>query len=135
MYECLRKEWSDDNYLHWQKAAVREYIPLHTINDTLFPDMIPFSFEFRVFVWRGRIAGYGHYWCLAGRYSVGEKDKKQIYELVNKASKYIDSIFFSVDVAKSQAGEWIIIEINDGQESGYQGTDRYKLWTRIIEWG
>lgn len=133
MYEQLKEEWDQDDFLHWQKAAVREYVPLLSVGETSFPDMIPFSFEFRVFVWKNQIAGYGHYWCMAGKYEVDDKEEKQIFELVKRAAKYIDSVFYSVDVAKTRAGHWIVIEINDGQESGYQGADPYQLWSRILE--
>lgn len=108
-------------------------MPLLPAGETLFPDLVPFSFEFRVFVWKNRIAGYGHYWCMAGEYRLDPKEEKQLFALVQKAAGRIDSVFYSVDVAKTMTGEWIIIEIHDGQESGYQGASPYRLWSRILE--
>ena len=47
------------------------------------------------------------------------------------AYKKIDIPFLVVDVAKTKAGHWIIIEINDGQECGYAGVEPYLLWQNI----
>jgi hypothetical protein len=30
-------------------------------------------------------------------------------------------------------GDWIVIELNDGQESGYAGVNRLQLWQKIID--
>ena len=29
-------------------------------------------------------------------------------------------------------GNWIVIELNDGQESGYAGVNKLQLWQKII---
>ena len=38
----------------------------------------------------------------------------------------------AVDIAKTQNDNWIVIEVNDGQESGYAGVNRIALWENIM---
>lgn len=134
MYYEVRDIWREDNILHWQKIVVREYVQLDTIDDKSFPDMIPISREFRVFAWKKKIVGIGKYWTMGPDYSV--HDKYENWDLVliaeNVAAR-IDTPFLAVDIAKTVDGEYIVIEVNDGQESGYAGNDPYVVWGKIIE--
>ncbi len=41
--------------------------------------------------------------------------------------------FLTVDVAQTADGKWIIVEVNDGQESGFVGLNPISLWKRTIE--
>ena len=36
-------------------------------------------------------------------------------------------------VAQTAEGQWIVIECNDGQESGYAGVSPIALWGKLIE--
>jgi hypothetical protein len=45
----------------------------------------------------------------------------------------IDLPFLAVDVAQTTSGEWIVIECNDGQESGYAGVSPFALWQSIVD--
>ena len=38
-----------------------------------------------------------------------------------------------MDVAQTTAGDWIVIEVNDGQESGYAGVAPVALWQRVVD--
>jgi ATP-grasp domain, R2K clade family 3 len=42
--------------------------------------------------------------------------------------------FFTIDVAQTIAGEWIVIECNDGQESGYAAISPFALWQNLIDY-
>ena len=133
MYESLAAQWNTDKYLHWQKAVVRNFVPLKTVDDKSFPDMIPASHEFRIFFWKKRIVGIGRYWCMVGDYSLDERDRERVLHLAQQAADIVDVPFLGVDIAKTQDNDWIVIEVNDGQESGYAGIDRYTLWKTILE--
>ena len=133
MFNEAGKIWQFDSILHWQKAVVREYVPLETIDDTSFPDMIPMSREFRVFVWKKHVVSIGKYWTMGEDYHA--KDGFEEHLLRSRAEKIaqiIDTPFLAVDIAKTSAGDYIVIEINDGQESGYAGNDSYVLWRNIF---
>lgn len=133
MYEALKKDWVVSSILHWQKVMIRKYIPLEKVDDTSYPDMIPFSYEFRVFLWRKEIVGIGRYWYMGQDYSLRDKDREAVMKLARTAGEIMNVTFLVVDVAKTAAGQWIIIEVNDGQESGYAGVSPYALWQRILQ--
>jgi hypothetical protein len=40
-----------------------------------------------------------------------------------------------VDVGKTTSNEWIIIELNDAQESGYAKNSKIQLWGKLISLG
>lgn len=131
-YERLRTEWKNDPVLSWQKAAIREYVPLQAIDSTSFPDMVPISYEFRFFYFDGKCMGYGPYWTIGDKYLLSESDLPAARELANWAANRLSVWFVSVDLAKTQDGRWIIIEVNDAQESGYAGVNPIELWNNII---
>ena len=41
--------------------------------------------------------------------------------------------FLVVDLAMTATGRWIVIECNDGQESGYAGVSPIGLWQTILK--
>ena len=40
--------------------------------------------------------------------------------------------FITVDLAKTQTGEWIVIEVNYAQESGHVGVIPYTIWNNLV---
>jgi hypothetical protein len=40
----------------------------------------------------------------------------------------------TIDVAQTIAGEWIVIECNDSQESGYAVISPFALWQNLIDY-
>lgn len=131
--EALRQEWSEDPVLFWQKAAVREYIPLMTIDNTSYPELVPISCEFRFFYFEGKCVAYGPYWYMGHKYSLPKEELAEIMKLTDWAAERLRAIFPAIDVAKTASGEWIIIEVNDAQESGFVGINPIMLWKNTIE--
>lgn len=132
-YESLRNEWNKDDILFWQKVAIREYVPLKEIDSTSYPDMIPISYEFRFFYFLGKCVAHGPYWTLGKKYDLPKEEYEKVKELTDWAEKQLSSAFVAIDVAQTADGEWIIIEVNDAQESGYGGVNPISLWTGIVE--
>lgn len=56
---------------------------------------------------------------MSGRYwdSIDYSDEHPV-ESFERRARAIPSRFFSMDIAKTTAGEWIVMEIGDGQVSG-----------------
>ncbi len=100
---------------------------------------IPVSFEFRTFWWRPggegdpRCVGFGPYWWEASPYPPTEAERASALALAGEAARRVLVPFLVVDVAMTAEGRWIVIECNDGQESGYNGVQRLLLWQRIVE--
>lgn len=132
-YERLCLEWEKDPVLHWQKVAVREYVPLLTVDDVSFPDQVPISYEFRFFYFEGKCMGYGPYWYMGHTYTMLPEDIAPALELADWAAERLMVSFPAIDLAKTASGEWIIIEVNDAQESGFVGLNPIPLWKNTID--
>ncbi len=131
-YEALKNEWGKNRILSWQKVAVREYIPLQVIDEDSFPDIVPISYEFRFFYFEGKCMAYGPYWYMGGNYSLSNSERQEVLKLTDWAAHRLGAIFPAIDVAKTASGEWIIIEVNDAQESGFVGANPLVLWNNTI---
>ena len=132
-YETLCNEWKKDPILSWQKVAVREYVPLQKIDEISYPDMVPISYEFRLFYFMDKCMAYGPYWYMGHQYSLNEEELGKVLKLTDWAAERLAVTFPSIDVAKTVSGEWIIIEVNDAQESGFVGANPLTLWNNTIE--
>ena len=132
-YNALRKEWEHDRILSWQKVAVREYVPLQVIDADSYPDMVPISYEFRFFYFKGKCMAYGPYWYMGHQYSLPESELQEVLKLTDWAAQRLAVSFPAIDVAKTETGKWIIIEVNDAQESGFVGANPLVLWKNLID--
>ncbi len=129
---ALREKWTYNKYLYWQKVAIREYVKLQVIDEHTFADIVPICYEFRFFFWKKVLVGYGPYWTFGPSYELGQEEAKQVGALANKIAELVDVPFLAVDMAKKEDGEWLVIEVNDGQESGYSGASPLVLWNNIL---
>lgn len=106
----------DDMCICEQGIIYRRYVPLRTfeigIND------LPFTNEWRLFYLGTKRIAHGYYW------SIAEDTQKIISE---EALAFADQValiaaehatFFVLDIAEKKDGGWILIEVNDGQQSG-----------------
>ena len=132
-YEKLQRTWKNDSILSWQKVAIREYVKLQKIDDTSYPEMVPISYEFRFFCFEGKCVGYGPYWYMGNKYAMQSEDEDSAIELSEWVAETVGARFVAVDLAKTDDGEWIVIEINDAQESGFVGIEPISLWENTIE--
>ncbi len=74
---------------------------------------MPLSKEFRLFYLDKKLLVCAPYWN-EGAYDAELPD----LDTFNEVATRIDSNFFTMDVAKQKNGEWLIIELGDGQVSG-----------------
>ena len=120
-----------DDILQWQPVVVRELVPLRPIGESSVGS-IPSSFEFRTFWWRGECVGSGRYWLEGGNYDWNAAERIEGINVAKKAAVRVDVPFLVVDIALTLEGRWIVIECNDGQESGYAGVSAIGLWQNIL---
>lgn len=120
----------DDSMISEQGLCVRKYIPLKTydygIND------LPITNEWRFFFYGEKILSYGYYWSSfyeKGPSEIEEEGIRVAKEAAKIASKNIN--FFVVDVAQTEEGNWIVIELNDAQMSGLSCNDPKTLYENI----
>lgn len=124
------KSLLDDSLISEQGLCIRKYIPLKTydygIND------LPITNEWRFFFYGETILSYGYYWSSfydKAPSEIEEQGIKVAMEAAKIASNYIN--FFVVDVAQTETGEWIVIELNDGQMSGLSCNKPDELYKNI----
>lgn len=131
-FERAMATYATDPILHWQRVVCRELRPLRRVEEGA-PDRIPSSFEFRTFWWRGELVGWGPYWWQGTPYTMNEAEQREALGLGREVARRMDVPFLVVDLAQEVSGRWIVIECNDGQESGYAGVSPFALWRNILE--
>jgi hypothetical protein len=124
--------WKQDEVLGWQRLICRDFIELERIGEHA-GDKIQPSKEFRIFLWKNSAVGIGHYWTEFEKVELAVSERAHIIKLAEEISTIVDVPFLVVDVAKKADGDWIVIELNDGQESGYAGVNKLQLWQKIID--
>lgn len=125
----------DDSLIGHQSIVFREFVPLKT----LLHDVrgMPVTEEFRFFVYRRKIISGGYYWSSHVE-DLGEEVpsvKNVPVEFLNKVLGLVgDKIpFYVFDVALTESGDWIVIELNDGQQSGLSENDPEVLYSNLKE--
>lgn len=128
-YAWAVEQYRRDPVLHWQRPAVREFVPLAPVAGGI-AGKVPASLEFRSFWWRGRCVGWGRYWYQAAGYACADIDDG--LALAAEAARRLQVPFLVVDIAKTADGRWIVIECNDAQESGYAAASPRAIWEAVL---
>jgi hypothetical protein len=129
-------ELQNDSLIGYQDIVVRRYVPLKTYYTSFHG--LPITKEFRFFVCAGEILSGGYYWASH------TEDLKDLHNIVpdweEVPTSLIDAVisrvgekafFYAVDVAQTEAGDWIVIELNDGQMSGLSDNDPEELYKNL----
>lgn len=122
----------DDSLIGQQKIYIRQYIPLFKYMDGI--NGMPVTKEFRFFIAFGQILSGGYYWQnyiddIGETPSPDEVPKdflQKIIEIIGNKSN-----FYTIDVAQTETGDWIVIELNEGQQSGLSCNDPYKMYENL----
>ncbi len=126
---------SRDNLIGQQEIYVREYIPLVCVTDVDHQfDRPPVTLEFRFFVAYGEVVSGGYYWSshvdeLPYVPSPSVVPQEFLTKVINRVKDKVN--FFVVDVAQIKSGEWIVVELNDGQMSGLSENDPNVLYKNL----
>jgi ATP-grasp domain, R2K clade family 3 len=128
-YQVAVKAFLEDPILHWQQFVAREFVKLRPVPHKP-SEKIPASFEFRSFWWRGHCVGAAPYW--ATNYSWTPSEQQTALALAREAAMRLQVPFVVIDIAQKQTGDWVVIECNDAQESGYAAISPISMWQQII---
>lgn len=115
-----------------QDIYVRQYVPLETHLVGL--NGLPVTTEFRLFFLDGQELSRGYYWSSHIDDLSEIPNPNQIpVNFLNKVRERIHGKvrFVVVDVAKTQSGDWIVVELNDGQMSGLSENDPDTLYRNL----
>jgi hypothetical protein len=92
----------------------------------------PLGREYRVFVYQNRVLAYGFYWDeYADSIKLTATEEHAIQTLAVEAARRIGTPFIVVDIGQLESGEWIVIEVGDGQFSGLSQVPVLELWSRL----
>lgn len=108
----------NEPYIGEQGVVFREYVPLEKISESI--NGMPFTNEWRFFFYKEQIIDYGYYWSSSDVLLKKEDIPKGGVDFAKKIAKVVSSKinFFVIDIALTESGNWIVIELNDGQMSG-----------------
>lgn len=123
---------SNDGLMQQQKLYIRQYVPLVKLMDGV--NGMPVTMEFRFFVAYQRLLCGGYYWQNYVDDMVTKPSETQVpLDFLNKVIDRVGdkSNFYVIDVGQTQSGEWIVIELNDGQQSGLSCIDPKELYMRL----
>jgi len=124
-----------DGLLTYQKIYIREYIPLKTFMIGI--QDLPITNEYRFFCYKDKILSGGYYWSshvldleeIGIKPNINEVPKNFLNKVMsivkNKANFYV------LDVAETANGDWVVIELNDGQCSGLSENDPNIMYTNL----
>lgn len=128
---------SNDSLIGYQEIYIREYIPLVKYLDGI--NGMPVTKEFRFFVAYGKILCGDYYWQnyiddLPEKPDINEVPKSFLSEVINRVGN--KSNFYVIDVGQKESGDWVVIELNDGQQAGTPGIncieDLYSNLSKVI---
>lgn len=102
-----------------QRAVIREYVPLRVLEPAVVGP--PFTNEWRCFFVGTQMIAHGYYWSSAEPETIAAASfPTAARDLVQRAAAIAAEhcTFFVLDVAETEDGRWIVVEVNDGQCSG-----------------
>jgi hypothetical protein len=123
----LAERLKEDADMREQGIIYRKYVALKTYE--VSHNGLPYTNEWRFFYLNNRRLACGYYWSQAD--CVQQADlKPQGLALADRvasiAAKNVK--FFSFDLAETESGEWILIELNDGQTAAPSELDLDQLY-------
>jgi len=90
---------------------------------------MPLTKEFRIFFGDKKVVSVFDYWD-EGDYGATKPELDSFIQIAQK----IDSHFFTMDIAQKKNGEWIIMELGDGQVAGLpENADIKTFYNHLIE--
>jgi hypothetical protein len=123
---------ADDHLIAQQGVIFRKYVPLERIGEGLHG--LPYANEWRFFYYGTQRLVHGFYWSIADDPSLGKMDKDGLDfadEVAIIASQFVN--FFVLDIARTLEGNWILVEVNDGQMSGPSMCDLDELYSNLAK--
>lgn len=128
----IHSKLTQDGLIGYQQIYIREYIPLKTYMVGI--KGLPITHEFRFFVCYGKIISGGYYWSShVDDFDVVPDVSSVPKEFLDKVTSIIGNKinFYVLDVALTDSGEWIVIELNDGSMSGISENNSDTLYSNL----
>jgi hypothetical protein len=118
----LGSDLANDPFIGPQGLLIRQYVPLETLEIGI--NGTPITNEWRLFFYKDTLLAYGYYWAIIDDLALVEAARADFEGRGLPFAKMVAGVlqehanFFVIDVAKTAAGNWKVVEVNDGQQSG-----------------
>jgi hypothetical protein len=131
LLDTIRRLYND-TLIREQGVVVREYVPLKKVGEGI--NGLPITKEWRCFFLGETLLSSGYYWASHPECHQGDLPEEG-KQLAIKVAKIIakKTNFFVLDVAEAESGDWLIIEVNDGQMSGLSDNNPDVLYYQLKE--
>ncbi len=124
----------DDTFIGGQqKIYVRKFEPMVTYGEGI--SGLPISKEFRFFVCDGVIIGQGFYWSEHVEEIQAPSPDEVPQAFLDKVIAAVGQNirFWVMDVGQKLNGDWMVVELNDGQMSGLSCVNPHQLYANLRE--
>ena len=123
----------NDPELAEQGIIFRDFVNLEKISEGV--DGFPFSNEWRLFFYKDELLAYGYYWVNSDIILSNDQLPAEALDFAKEQAKIVmeQTNFFVMDIARTAEGKWIIIELNDGQQSGLSNVDPEELYSNLAK--
>lgn len=123
----------DDSLISQQKIYIRKYEKLKKLIDGV--NGMPIPNEWRVFVLYGCVISRDYYWSTYLE-DIKELNIEPKAPPMAKIVHYMNMIgsnsnFYSMDIVQKEDGDWIVIELNEGQMSGLNGANTEQFYLNL----
>jgi hypothetical protein len=118
-----------------QPLVVRRFVPLRSFG--IQKGGLPLGEEYRFFVAKDKIVAGGFYWSdqteSLAQAGFNVSPKQVPVDFLRRVTERLRGIhpFYALDVARTEKGEWIVIEIGDASMSGLAGSDPETIYARF----
>lgn len=120
----------EDSEIAEQGVVYRRYVPLRTFE--VGRNGLPYANEWRFFYFGRTLLSHAFYWSISDAAHEAKLDEAGLQmadEIAGIVARH--AAFFTLDLAETADGRWILIEINDGQTSGPSEHDLDVLYRRL----
>lgn len=123
-----------DGLIGEQEIYIRRYVPLKTYDISL--KGLPITHEFRFFIAYGKILSGAFYWSshldLFDKVpDASEVPQTFLNEVIKRIGNKVNA--YCLDVALTQDGQWIVIELNDLQMAGLSENDPKVFYSNLYK--
>jgi ATP-grasp domain, R2K clade family 3 len=134
---AVQERLLEDGVVGEQSIYIRKFVPLRRVQvEDIGCSGPPISREFRFFVCDGQVICSAFYWSVFDEDELdepypraGEVPREFMQQVIERVGA--NARFYVVDVAQTEAGDWIVIELNDGQMSGLSDNDPHELYGKL----
>jgi hypothetical protein len=128
----LAARLKEDTDIREQGVVYRKYVPLKTYE--IGHNGLPYTNEWRFFFLKDRLLSKGYYWSMGdcvGRAEFHPRASALAAEIARIASRF--TTFFTMDLAETADGDWILIELNDAQTAAPSENNLDELYGNLRE--